>query len=443
MPYVTQSRNFPPIRLGGIHTYSGDNSKSVSVGYTYSPGSQVTTSWRTSRSDMGLSSETGYEMASTQDLRRNIIREHRTKYDNGHTFETEKYEQLHPQGATTFRVALLDAGTKRYEDMRYDGYAVLIPSSASEQWPPVDYPTQATLEADGRRAIANTAPSKPEAGLAQALAELREKLPVLTGFQTYREGFNVSSAGGEYLNYQFGVKPFINDLESVANSILDFSKIVEKYRAGSGNITRVGTSLGESSYHAVVSSGHSLRLGSRNGEYLPDDNWYYSLRRHTCADSSTQRKWFKGAFTYHVSEAHGFTQRVGEYEQLANKLLGTRITPELVYELTPWSWLLDWFVDVGTFVSNVTRLSDDATVLRYGYVMSQTETTRTRTTELTPRPRAVIPGTIQSFATVTRKTRIRATPYGFGINVANLSPQRWAILGALGMTKGPRTLQAN
>jgi hypothetical protein len=37
-----------------------------------------------------------------------------------------------------------------------------------------------------------------------------------------------------------------------------------------------------------------------------------------------------------------------------------------------------------------------------------------------------------------RKERWKATPYGFGLNMAGFTDQQWAILAALGMTKSPR-----
>jgi hypothetical protein len=53
-------------------------------------------------------------------------------------------------------------------------------------------------------------------------------------------------------------------------------------------------------------------------------------------------------------------------------------------------------------------------------------------------------GTIGNTTTIFRretKERIRATPFGFGLNLSALDARQWSILVALGMTKGDRALR--
>jgi len=49
-------------------------------------------------------------------------------------------------------------------------------------------------------------------------------------------------------------------------------------------------------------------------------------------------------------------------------------------------------------------------------------------------------GGVSQFFQVTQKERYRASPYGFGTNPENYSPSQWAILAALGLTKGGNKL---
>jgi len=158
----------------------------------------------------------------------------------------------------------------------------------------------------------------------------------------------------------------------------------------------------------------------------------------TVIDNYHSEAWFSGAWQYHLQDADSFLDRLYYYEQLANHLLGTRFTASTFWELTPWSWLVDWNFDIGRFFKNVDALSSDSLVLRYGYVMHRTECTRIYAKNgLVLQPGASAPISSQSYHTVSRKERLRATPYGFGIDMQALSPARIAILAALGLTKAP------
>lgn len=159
-------------------------------------------------------------------------------------------------------------------------------------------------------------------------------------------------------------------------------------------------------------------------------------------DVQSTRSWFSGAYTYHLAEADTFLGKLERYEQEMNHLLGTRFTIETLWELAPWSWLTDWFVDVGSFLGNLTALSSDRLVLRYGYVMNHQVATREHSLGGLV-PKGTGPTRVANSFSIERKARRRATPYGFGLNVEQFSASRWAILGALGMTKSPRRLRGD
>jgi len=38
------------------------------------------------------------------------------------------------------------------------------------------------------------------------------------------------------------------------------------------------------------------------------------------------------------------------------------------------------------------------------------------------------------------KKRVKATPYGFGLDTDAFTPRQWAILGSLGISRGSRLL---
>jgi hypothetical protein len=133
-------------------------------------------------------------------------------------------------------------------------------------------------------------------------------------------------------------------------------------------------------------------------------------------------------------------EQMRKYASLARKLVGFRLSPEVLWELQPWSWLVDWVFNVGQILENIESFQTDGLVMRYGYLMC-TDVVSTETTAIFSNGVFNRLGPITKRATVTRKLRVRATPYGFGLDPATWSPERWAILAALGLTKTPTSLR--
>lgn len=432
MPIVTQQRTQPSVYPTGRHTL-GDGRTFEGFLALHQP-LQTTTSYRSKR---GENAGTESDAQSGEDLRRELRDRYKTRFDNGHEFSTQggSYTVTHLNGWCSSRLPGTSASWYR---------GIMYPSvlGTVAAYPTPSYPNLEKIKADGRKAIAMSLPTAPEASLATFLGELREKLPQFAGLTAYRSGINRQAIGGEYLNYEFGIKPFINDLENFARAVQKGSKIAAQLRRDSGqNIRRKRTLLDEKfSTDRGTHTGHVAMCNIPGVQDTPGA--YFSNGVTRVHDVEHHRVWFSGAFTYHLQEAENLLLTMERYEQLANKLLGTRITPEVVWELTPWSWLIDWVSDVGVFMKNISYLSQDSLVLRYGYIMHETRATRTRTvTNMKPKTSlGTCPPSVSSFHEVYRKTRTRSTPYGFSLDVEKFSPRQWAILGALGISKGPNRL---
>jgi len=384
--------------------------------------------------DSAFSQTSGSQAAFVKELKSEDS--YRSPYDgvadNGHEFWSERNQITYPnQDTQMFRP------NSPYGDIRFSGFA--------RPYGPVEYPnlilpSSAKVNADGRKLIEMSIPTKAEAGLATFLGELRERLPSFIGMTSIRDGATAKSAGGEHLNIQFGLKPFIKDLQKMARSILAFSKETKQFKRDSGQSVRRRRRLAsETSFNQVsetaggsasISSFYDLSMGT----FFFDQS--QSLVSASVADNFSSEVWFSGAYTYYLSEAHSFLGQIERYEQLANHLLGTRITADTIWQLTPWSWLFDWFSDAGTFVSNVCLLSSDSTVLRYGYVMHENHATRIHTVHgMVPYSGGSCPGSLSTITERIRKMRTRATPYGFGVDLESLTLQQSSILAALGLSK--------
>jgi hypothetical protein len=254
--------------------------------------------------------------------------------------------------------------------------------------------------------------------------------------------------GGEHLNFQFAVKPLIGDVEKAARAVIAFnSKAKQVRRDGDGNhFVRRKLELYADAKTTIVAdtpSSNEWQMAGYTGASGDIRTRYFAnMGRIMTYDESLSKAWFSGAFQFYLAQGHSFLEKSERYEQLANQLLGTRITADTLWQLTPWSWLIDWQADVGTFISNVTNLHNDSLVLRYGYVMHTTRMTRHRTvTGLRPHSGGTVPVAIGRSDEIILKTRTKSTPYGFDLQLGDLTTKQWSILGALGMTVGPTTLR--
>lgn len=448
---VIQSRSTPGHKYEGVHLNTMLAQKasggSVKAGlahptarsyYTTPNGFQQTSSYRTKP---GESDEEQAEDFSTREMKRRLYAEHVTKYDNGHEFDTFK----RTNDITSTHVDMLtSSGWRQYIGPIWPNLASVI----VDPYPLYTLPTSNDVVLDGSRAIEATAPTASEAGLAQFLGELREKLPSLVGLESLRKGLSPASAGSEHLNIEFGIKPFVGDLQKLAKQVKNFRKVLDQFKRDAGVDKHVRRRIHLRDDYATTVFNDSMDLPMQitpmAGAILLND---YSTRTaipHRVTDSIRQSAWFSGAYTYHLAEANDFLGKLERYEQLANALLGSRFDVSTVWELTPWSWLIDWHMDVGGFLHNISLLHSDSLVLRYGYVMHETRAeriyaARTPLIDRTGR-QCGVPLTYYSYH---RKARTRATPYGFGLNLADLTPRRWAILGALGLTKTSGKLRSD
>lgn len=354
-------------------------------------------------------------------------------YDTGHPFTTTRTEYRFSHPDFDLRNS---TGTIRYR-------GPLIPDSRNQQGGGVDYLSIAVptdLNDFGRKAIKLTVPTSPVAGLAAFAGELRERLPSVVGLNLMRNRAGTfRELGGEYLNVQFGWKPFVKDLQKILDAVIKSDKIISQYARDSGRMVRRRFDF------PVTQSTEMFPPTQCLPRNIPNSTAWNPLFANVIGSltelQETERSiWFSGAYTYYLSEPSGWSGRLHRYEQLANKVLGTRLTPDVLWQLAPWSWLADWLADIGVSVANATSFSSDRLVIRYGYLMCRTRTRRV-TTVRSVQPLVGSCGNLVAEFQNIRKERIKATPYGFGLNTEAFTPSQWAILAALGMTKAPKILR--
>lgn len=391
-----------------------------------------------------------------------------TQHDNGHEFWSHKryVKNVATYGKQNFYCSI--RGSSGSRDYWYRGPIlferfVVIPSSVRTLWGLAQNDiVQPDLVSYGTKAIAAAAPTRSSASLATALLELRDGLPKIPGMaltKTKKYQNVHGSLGDEYLNILFGWVPTISDIRQILKGMVNAGKILDQYARDSDRFVR------RKHFFAPVVENQLAHVDDMNWLAAPcwADGSSYTTPGMISADGSTGviatdgrgslslsyqrhvKTWFSGAYRYHLENGDSLYDRIKHYQQLAARLLGARLDLAAIWAATPWSWLIDWLTDVGDIIANGTAASLDGQVLQYGYLMQSDTRTVTVSTDA---PVAVKSqsGNIQKVGNLAttfvnqRKDRIRATPFGFGLNPNSFSAQQWAILGALGLTKGPRSL---
>ena len=375
------------------------------------------------------------------------------RYDHGGDFFTTKH--IYTERPVKI-VATAGGGPgtvmKSYEGQISAWFSDVRPSD----FPVTPFSNDAQLDAFGTTAISRCIPTNPSGSLVTTLGELRaEGLPKLIGAQTrQREALDLRGASGEYLNIEFGIKPFLSELRSFAKNVKDSNEHLTKYRKGADKL------LHRQFVFDTETNVEETSMGTR----YPTPALETTLMGPTAAPLAqgpvnrtvikTVRRWFSGAFRYHVPVGNDMVSRFARYQMEADALYGVALTPEVIYNLTPWSWAFDWVGNMGDVVTNVSAFLTDGLVMQYGYVMEETHYDAYYTWDYsggsyseatgvgtTGRKAGQVPPTlVQRLETIT-KVRRRATPYGFGLSWDGFSPRQLAILGAIGITRSAPTHQ--
>ncbi len=297
--------------------------------------------------------------------------------------------------------------------------------------------TEAQLKALGRLAISRTTPTSSEVDLSTTIGELiTEGLPSMIGLSKYSGGTDgpLNKAARENLNYQFGVKPLINDLQKAVDAYRRSKQIWDRYVANAGKVLkRRYDFLPTLTVTRTTDTSNPAPYGNR---------FLYTGNSHPREIVTTVRKnqWFIGHYTYAIPPSP-FARNSSRWD----KLYGVVPDIETVWNLAPWSWALDWVGDFGTSVSNMSAFQKDGLVLLSGYMMEYTSTkveiylgpVRYAPASGQPLPQLANQWYSQTFL-AERKRRVVASPYGFDLSWDGFTPQQVSILLSLGITKGRR-----
>lgn len=443
--------------------YSTNTNPSVRHATHLGPRSQKTRSYRSGASlaSSGLEDKALDGVANQTQAYQRFALERRgapqSSYDNGHEFYTEGTRvDSCPEAHYSFSGNQLS--TVPLERLyRYSGPMFLDPASPAGGHGM--YPTISLLPSysinqstvDGVKAVNATVPTKSPGDLAVSLAELmREGIPHAMG-STLRQFKDFlkdpfGNLGDEHLNAQFGWKPIVSETLATVRALKKSNQLIRQFERDSGRLVRRRFSFPEetNTTYQMHPTGGNLYTSGMGSPYFVQSFQATTNQPLSEVHRTSVRKWFSGAYTYYFETALSSRRDLVGYERRADALLGTRVTPEVLWNLQPWSWLADWKANIGSNIANATHFSEHSLVMKYGYLMVSREISCTRVGgpwQLKNGQGSV--GPLELTTSRYRKERFKATPYGFGIDTGSFNLFQWSILGALGLTKAPTSLRGS
>lgn len=336
----------------------------------------------------------------------------------------------------------------------YEGNLVLHDNLLSTSLPtlPSSLPFAfSQMTAMGAKAWADAKPTASRGGIGQALGELRDlpknPLNALKGIKTNLENLARGNSGGrsiknmlqggagEHLNIQFGILPMVKDIKDLLQNVRDLDKNLDQLRRDNGRPVRRHKKLKGSSTQTMVESKLSpINTGASMVPTLAT-GFFDGDAQKTVIVAESWDYAFSARFRYYIDWQKADEGNLAAAAQISRMLLGLDVSPSTLYELMPWSWLFDWFFNLGDIVSNITNDQSDHLVADYAYInckyIKDVTTIIQPKLKNCPNENVVISGVART--EIFKRTH--ATPYGFGLTFQGFNPKQLGILAALGLTR--------
>lgn len=298
----------------------------------------------------------------------------------------------------------------------------------------------------GATGYALAKPGKPIANIGQFLIELKDipRLPRVMAKLLDRKGWYgiqhhmrelprmykklgfFRELGSEYLNVEFGWKPFLKDLQGGVTAAVGLHKALDQLAKDNGKSVRRRRRISSD-----TSISEEILTGSGHPPVYPTvpSTLFSGPWRQSELIQTGETYWFAGKFRYYIPDIGTDQWR----RRATYALFGLNPTPHLIWSVLPWTWLIDWVTNTGDVMSNLSENSAENLVAEYACVMGTRYERRTRHIDFG------LPGGSRGScsAIVERVSKARdvATPYGFGLTWEGFNPKQLSILAALGLTR--------
>lgn len=189
------------------------------------------------------------------------------------------------------------------------------------------------------RALSVTNPSRPAIDLPISILELKD-LPDLV--RDFGRGLLRRFADGN-LRYQFAVKPMLSDL----NKLLNFTDSVDKQQQilegfGRGAVIRKAT---------IFRGSAQTRPDTISVAHSSPSEFQFSVRN--TMNTTSVHRWGYVLWTPNVPKFNKILGDKAFARRLARDIaLGLTVDASTAWELMPWSWLVDWFSNMGDWIAS-------------------------------------------------------------------------------------------
>lgn len=279
----------------------------------------------------------------------------------------------------------------------------------------------------GASAYSKMKPAQPSFQALNAIYELKDLPGMLRQRLTHNNLHNVSNY---WLALQFGWKPLLNDIRNMVRSQMNGQERLKQLLRDNGRPVRrkilmFDTISGE--YEAIVQSYSTIQP-------VFVTQYYDSAPKLRERSYDQDRVWASARFRYWLPPG---PQDVQWRARMMARIFGLNPSPSVVYNAIPWSWLIDWYTNVGDVLENLDSGVADRLAADYFYVMRERSYHRIRysDTAFHTQEGVIVKASGTSTAISSVKTRAVGDPFGFATNANSLSGMQLSILGALGMSR--------
>lgn len=278
----------------------------------------------------------------------------------------------------------------------------------------------------GAEAYRRMRPDKPSMDVSQAIGELKD----LPGMLRQRFHGGLRDIGSYYLALKFGWEPLLADIRKLYNLQQVVDKRIKQLLRDNGKPVRRRVQLYSDTQELAKLTTQSY------GIWLPSFVTYMYRKEPVSTLTSTlnDKVWASAQFRYWLPPG---PRDLRWTSKLKSELMGLTPTPATIYNLIPWTWLIDWFTNAGDVIENLTVSIADRCAADYFYLMREKSRVQNRWATFFARDfngRAVDLHGGSQVAYLSR-SRTKGDPFGLNTNQNTLTGMQWSILGALGLSR--------
>lgn len=311
----------------------------------------------------------------------------------------------------------------------------------------IPVPSAASLESYGPTAYRRMRPDNPIMSLPNALYELKDVPEMLKqAFEIKRKfqgrEFALRDIHSYNLGILFGWLPLLSDVNSLFNNQEKVAKQVKYILKNNGRPVNRRIEFRDETRDDLQTVAEYDTSFPELFPILVTQS--YAGGGHTKITHRTETKlWASGQFRFWFDDLDHLTdtQKASAVRTMLYGISQNGPSPSQIYKAIPWSWLIDWFTNLGDNVANLQSDMGDRLVCDYLYLMRTRKTTVTQTVTGSIWSAEGIRKDISSSTSTVNKRleRVVGSPFGLYAKHSDLSPFQQAIavslLGSGGLSR--------